>query len=73
MRRGEAMEDKQESLVMSISQLATALSISKGLCYELAKTDRLPVPVIRCGRRLAVARKSVEALLSATKNGNVPS
>lgn len=66
--------ENSERLTMTIPELSKTMSISKNLCYELAKTDRLPVPVIRLGqKRMCVSRKAVEALLSATKNGNVPS
>ncbi|MFC1988049.1 helix-turn-helix domain-containing protein [Chloroflexota bacterium] len=52
-----------DSLVMNIPELAKSLGISRGLAYSLARQDSLPVPVIKCGRRLIVSRKSVESLL----------
>ena len=64
------MADKQESLVMSIPELATKLEISKGLCYALAKTDRLPVPVIRCGKRLLISHRALMDLLEGNGNKN---
>lgn len=57
-----------DSLVMSITEFARATSISRGLAYDLARRDALPVPVIRLGRRMVLSRKAVEALLG---NGEV--
>jgi predicted DNA-binding transcriptional regulator AlpA len=56
-----------DSLVMSIPEFARACSISRGLAYDLARRDALPVPVIHLGRRLVLSRKAVEALLEAGK------
>ena len=52
-----------DSLVMSIPEFARACSISRGLAYDLARRDKLPVPVIKLGRRLVLSRRAVEALL----------
>ncbi len=57
-----------DSLVMSIPEFARACQISKGLAYSLARENKLPIPVIRLGRRLVLSRKAVEALLG---NGEV--
>ena len=51
------------SLTMTIPEVARALGISRGLAYELAKRDELPVPVIKLGRRMVLSRKAVETLL----------
>lgn len=56
-----------ESLVMSIPEFARVMDISRGLAYDLARRDALPIPRIKCGRRLIVSRKAVEALLEAGK------
>ena len=53
-----------DSLVMSIPEFARACSISKGLAYDLARRNELPVKVIRLGRRMVLSRRAVEALLS---------
>lgn len=53
-----------DSLVMSIPEFARACSISRGLAYDLARQDKLPVKVIKLGRRMVLSRKAVEALLS---------
>jgi len=48
---------------MKIPEVARALGISRGLAYELARRDALPVPVIHLGRRLVLSRKAVSTLL----------
>ena len=53
-----------ERLTMTIPSVAKALGISRGLAYELAKRDELPVRVLRCARRLLVSRRALEDLLS---------
>ena len=53
-----------DSLVMSIPEFARVCSISRGLAYDLARRDELPIKVIRLGRRMVLSRKAVEALLS---------
>ena len=53
-----------DSLVMTIPEFARACSISRGLAYDLARRDKLPVPVIKLGKRMVLSRKAVEALLS---------
>ncbi|MDP9358104.1 MAG: helix-turn-helix domain-containing protein [Chloroflexota bacterium] len=50
---------------LSISDLAIMLGIDRSSAYELAKHDRLPVPVFRVGRRLLVSRRAVDQLLRA--------
>lgn len=56
-----------DSLVMSIPEFARACKISRGLAYDLARRDALPIPVIRLGRRMLLSRKAVGALLEAGK------
>ena len=53
-----------DSLTMTIPEVARVLGISRGLAYELAKRDELPVSVIKLGRRMVLSRRAVEALLS---------
>lgn len=50
---------------MSIEEAALRLGIGRAAAYQAAREDRLPVPVIRIGRRLLVSRAAVEALLAA--------
>jgi len=54
---------------MTIPEFAKATGISRGLCYGLARQDKLPVKVIRLGRRMVLSRKAVEALFSG--NGEI--
>lgn len=49
---------------LTVEETAQHLGISRTLAYELAKTDRLPVPVIRLGRRLVVGRVALERVLA---------
>ena len=44
-------------LVMSVTEAAELLGISRGLAYELARSEKLPV--VRLGRRLVVPRKAL--------------
>lgn len=55
------------SLTMTIPEVARALGISRGLAYDLARRDNLPVPVIKLGKRMVLSRKAVLALLEASK------
>ncbi len=49
---------------MNIETFAKVLGISRARAYELARGDKLPVPVIRFGRRLVVSQRAVEELLN---------
>jgi predicted DNA-binding transcriptional regulator AlpA len=52
------------SLTLTIPQVGKLLGISRGLAYDLARRDALPVPVIRLGeKRMCVSRKAVQRLL----------
>jgi excisionase family DNA binding protein len=56
-----------DSLTMTIPEVARVLRISRGLAYELAKQNKLPVTVLRLGeKRMVVPRRELEALLSGT-------
>jgi excisionase family DNA binding protein len=53
-----------DSLTMTIPEVARVLGISRGLAYELARRGKLPVRVIRLGeKRMVVSRRSIELLL----------
>ncbi len=54
-------------LVMSVTEAAGVLGISRGLAYELARTGQLPS--LRLGRRLVVPRA---ALLSWLESATAP-
>ena len=49
---------------VTIPEFADELGIDRSTAYALAKDDRLPVPVIRVGRRILLGRDAVERLLS---------
>jgi excisionase family DNA binding protein len=58
-----------EKFTMTIPEVASALGISRGLAYELAKRDKLPVKVLRIGeKRIVVSRQALEDLLSARQS-----
>lgn len=44
-------------IMMSVTEAAELLGISRALAYELARSQRLPV--VRLGRRLVVPRKAL--------------
>ena len=61
-----------DTLTMTIPEVARALGISRGLAYELAKRDELPVKVVRLGdKRMVVPRGALEDLLSAKREGGL--
>ena len=49
---------------VNVGEVAERLAISRSLAYKLAREDRLPVPVIRLGRRVVVPRRALDRLLS---------
>jgi predicted DNA-binding transcriptional regulator AlpA len=53
-----------ERLTMTLPEFAQATGISRGLAYDLARRDKLPVPVIRLGRRMVLSRRAVEDFFS---------
>ena len=57
-----------ERLTMTIPEFAKTCSISRGLAYDLARRNALPVPVIKLGRRMILSRKAVESLFLAEKD-----
>ena len=59
-----------EKLTMGIPEFARASSISLGLAYDLARRDKLPVKVIRLGKRLVLSRRAVLDLFSGRESEN---
>lgn len=57
----------ENRLVVSVTEAAELLGISRGLAYELARTGKLPS--LRLGRRLVVPRA---ALLSWLEQASAP-
>ena len=51
----------EEKLTITISETAKRLGISRGLAYQMAQENR--IPVIRFGRRLVVPRKALGTTL----------
>jgi excisionase family DNA binding protein len=52
-----------ERLTISVEQAGVMLGVSRVLAYQMANNGQLPV--IRCGRRLLVSRRALEAMLDA--------
>lgn len=52
---------EEETLTLTISEVAKILGISRSLCYEAARTGQLPV--LKFGRRLVVPRYAFEEML----------
>ncbi len=55
---------------LTLEELAHRMGISMTVAYELAQRDRLPVPMIRAGRRYLFSRRAYEALLDAQHPGS---
>lgn len=53
---------------LNIETAGKMLGISRAVAYDLARRDKLPVPVIRLGRRMVVSKRALEELLSARKD-----
>lgn len=53
-----------KSRTMSVESAGRELGIGRSLAYELARSGRFPVPVLRLGHRLVVPRDGLERLLS---------
>jgi excisionase family DNA binding protein len=54
-----------ERATASIEEVAATFGIARSTAYMLAKQNRLPVPVIRLGRRMVVSRSAMQQLLNA--------
>ncbi len=53
---------------MNLDALAKVLGISRARAYQLAKSDQLPVPIIKIGHRTVVSVRAVDALLDRTRD-----
>jgi predicted DNA-binding transcriptional regulator AlpA len=49
---------------LTIQEVAAIFGLARSTAYDLAKHDRLPIPVIRAGKRLFVSRALVERVLA---------
>jgi hypothetical protein len=56
----------QETLraTMTIEEVAAIFGLARSTAYDLAKVDRLPIPIIRAGKRIFVSRALVERVLA---------
>lgn len=55
----------REPDVMTLEEMAQRMGRSYHVVYELARADKLPVPVIRVGRRYLFSRKAYQAVMDA--------
>jgi predicted DNA-binding transcriptional regulator AlpA len=64
-RQQEWLLPDNERLTLSIPVAAVMLGISRGLAYELAAQDKLPVKVLRLGnKRMVLSKKALLEVLS---------
>lgn len=56
-----------ERRTVNIRQFAKEFGISAPVAYQLAHEDRLPVPVIKLGRRMVISRSALDELLDQRK------
>lgn len=54
---------------LTLEELAARMGISRTVAYELARADRLPVPVIRVGRRFLFSRPAYDRLIEGRQTG----
>ncbi len=52
---------------VTIEEVACAFGIARSTAYALAKEDRLPVHVIRLGRRMVVSRAALDRVLAGAR------
>lgn len=59
---------QETKATIGIEDFARLIGISKNSAYAAAKDDRLPVPVIRIGRRMLISRSAVDELLAGRRS-----
>lgn len=52
---------RQESLTLTVKEVAAVLNISRGLAYKAVRDGT--IPTIRIGRRILVSRRALDRLL----------
>ena len=58
-----------ERLTMTIHEFAAVAGCSAATAYDLAKRNKLPVPVLRIGeKRMFLSRRAVDEWLNSKKN-----
>ena len=57
---------------LTIEETAARLGIDRGTAYRLAKDDRLPVPVLRVGKRLLIGRAALDRVLAGESLPSTP-
>lgn len=62
--------NREPRKTMSLPTFFDLLDYNRTSGYRLAREDRLPVPVIRIGRRMVVSVAAVEELLNRRKDGH---
>jgi excisionase family DNA binding protein len=60
---GQLQTGVADRQTLTLTEAAAILGIARSTAYQLASEDRLPVPVIRLGRRVVVARAAIERLI----------
>jgi len=58
----EKEQEREQSLTLTIPEVATLLRISRGSCYEAIRRNELPY--IKIGRRILVPRHGLLQMLS---------
>lgn len=56
--------ENRERLVLTVSEAAKQLGLSRGLMYEAVRTNQ--IPSIRIGRRILIPRAALQRLLDAS-------
>lgn len=57
--------------LMTLDELLDRIPVGRSVAYDLARRDKLPVPVIHIGKRLYFSRSALEALLARQHGGGV--
>lgn len=53
--------------VLTLPEVAQVLRIGRNTAYDLARRGELPLPVIKCGRRLLVSKAALCRLLEEVR------